>query len=338
MNEPNTVEVPERETLVLVETDAEAEQLIASGERPLQPPQFAKPEAAPPVEDETPPAGEKAPPPEEKAPPAAAQPPEADGKKLQPPQKPSRFERRINELTYKERQANERAAAAETRMELRERELLASTSRVLADRERELIEQKEAAVNAGDMKTYDEVQVKLGKLRELEGYGANPEIPERPNVEKAQAGDLPPDMPPLAPAAQAWLQDNAWFNAEGNQALADKAIKLEQELADEYGARNFRMYVELDRRLAEDAEFAHVLNLQGQDASGQGGTSAEETPPPAAQTPPPANGGDRGAAPPPPTETKNANGLTDYDIQTMRRFNLNPNDPKVRETYLKRKG
>jgi len=307
----NTIEIPEDDKLVLVDTDAEASE-----------PQDASTET-PPAE---PPAADAA-----KPPPEAQPDPDTDAR---PPRRRGKTrDDRIKELTWKAHEAEERAAAAETRLEMRERHLLAQQAKFLQEREAELNALKDEAIKEGDMASYDSINTKLTALQKSEGYGAPVDVPDPPATP-----DPEPATPNVTPATQAWLDENAWFFDTANAGLAQKAIAIEQELADKYG-RGFQLYKALDEKLESDPDFSAIYgrddSLAGDDSAGQGKTN-----PPPKSTPEarPVRGGDRGEAPPE-TQTKaDEHGLTEHDKAVMRRFNLDPNDPDVRKSYLKRKG
>jgi hypothetical protein len=243
------------------------------------------------------------------------------------------YQKRLNELVRQKHEAEERAAAAEARAELLEQRRLEaekgaheSTTSLLKQREQELIERRRIAEEVGDMKSYSEVSDELFKVRGR--MSDKPAEADKPAPKKVAP-------PPIAPEATAWLETNAWFNDPKNDHLAAEVERIEGELIRRgYNLNNpdqaKRLYAEIDRRIRQFPEFDSVLGVAEEEQEEQEHKEPEKKPVPRSHIAPPSRGGE---AP----QRQKAGELTQHDIRAIKTFGLNPEDPKVRAAYLKRK-
>ncbi len=139
-------------------------------------------------------------------------------------------------------------------------------------------------------------------------------------------------------AAAAWLESNGWYKDEANAHLAKKAQRIERELTDAGMKLGPELYKKLDEKLAADDDFATVLGTGGEE---EGGEEEEEQAPDkrlnGAEQRPRRTVGSSSSGGEPPAVPQRKGALSKYDVETMRRFKLDPNDPGHRKAYLARK-
>jgi len=241
---------------------------------------------------------------------------------------------RVNTLTRERRTAEETAAAALARKELLEEEnqrlreqLAAKLTETLAEREAKAIAKRDLASEEHDLKAFAEAQDELAAIRsERDRQTAPPPRQEPPPQPE-------PKSEGMHPAAVSWLERNEWFTKPENAVLVEEVVRLQNQMLRQGKQLSDEFYQQIDEILAERPEFDAVRGVQVDD----------EPPPP----PPPAD--ERRPAPrmpgmppvregtPPPASTARPGALTEHDKSTMRRFGLDPNNPKHRENYLKHK-
>lgn len=250
---------------------------------------------------------------------------EAEAESDEKPQKRRRrnrkdFDKRIAELTKKTHQSDERAAAAQAKLELAEKELAEfragrkpMTVEEMDATEKELLEKKKAAFDEGDLELYDSVQTQLSEIKQ-----------RRESVVKEPEATKQDDQgpPTIDPAAQAWIDRNEWFTKPENAHLGREAELIEKSLREKGYAIGPELYKKLDEELANLPDFDDVLVVA---------TPRQERQQPRRTASRSSNGGE------PPANRANGKGLTKYDIQTMKQYGLDPNDPIERKTYLKYK-
>jgi hypothetical protein len=203
-----------------------------------------------------------------------------------------------------------------------------STKSILTQREQELIEKRRKAEEDGDMAAYsvasDELFDVRGRMREPE-----PE-PERQQAPRKQAPSN--DM---VPEASEWLGANAWFVDQANSHLADEVLRIQAELVTprSHGGRGYdlnnseqakKVYAEIDRRIRELPEFDAVLGIEHEEEAEE----PERKPAPRSHIAPPSRGGEA-------LQRVKPGELGKHDISAIKAAGLDPNDPKVRATYIK---
>lgn len=250
------------------------------------------------------------------------------------------YQKRLNELVRQRHEESEARAAAEAKAELLEQRLREMEQRKggdaknpdeLSQREQELIEKRRRAEEDGDLAAYTEAQDALFEVRlQLRQKGDPAPTPKQ---DAPQQHDAEPAK--MVPEAEAWLQENAWFTEKGNEHLAAEAIRIQDALiAEGHDLRRpedaKRVYAELSRRLRELPEFDAVTGKAHDDDQQEREHRAEQRTTPRNHIAPPSRGGE---APPRPK----AGELTQHDIRAMKMVGIDPNDPKARAAYIKRK-
>ncbi len=235
---------------------------------------------------------------------------------------------RIDEYAKRALTAEERAAAAEAALELANKEKATEPAKKdapeLSERETELALLKKEAIDEGDLDAYDKAQEELYDIRQnrqrQEAEQAKPEA----DTEEANA-----QADPIHPTAEAWITRNQWFQSKDNDYLADQAMRIEARLRlEEKLDVGEKLYERLDEELAKLPEFDYVL---GDVTPAKSEDTADDDDKPKSTVARPSNGAE------PPATPARPGALTKYDIETMRRFGLDHNDPKVRSAYLSRK-
>lgn len=248
------------------------------------------------------------------------------------PKKETRLDKRINELTWKAKSAEEqRAAEAALRQEAEERakaaeERLAELTRAaqessnqqLKQREAELLSARTRAEEDGDLsaitKITDDLMDVRFQLREKPVEAKRPE-PEKVDGEALRRQEQPVEM---HPAARQWVEKNQWISRPENSRLLEIALEIEADLMHSEGyIPGPALYRELTAKLKDHDEFSSVFKKNSQPSA------------PNHIAPPATSSG---------SERSKPGSLTPYDIQAIRMVGLDPNNPRARAAYLKNKG
>lgn len=234
--------------------------------------------------------------------------------------------RETSRLRYKEmdrrmHEASERAAAEAVRNE----QLAEEIKGLLKERADTIAARRRDALESGNTDEFDRLDAELDEVRyKLRQHGEKPAAPER--TERKPAAE-PNDM---HPAARAWIEENDWMSDEEHAELADKAVQIERRLRKEGTPISMKLYRKLDDELSKLPEYRELMGMEPEQ------TESAEGEPPAASRPtrtPVARVTDDT----PPARPAKGVKFTDYDKQTIRSVGLDPDDPKVRAAYLKRK-
>ena len=243
----------------------------------------------------------------------------------------SRRDRRINYLIARAKDAEERAAALEASLELERQEReRAREADTLSDDERSLDEQL-AAIDAQIASESDDpaMQSVLKANRLLLQRERS-----RSRVQKQEVPTKAPSQPSPAqtqvhPAAQDWLQSNAWYqetdeyNRPKHPTLASEATNVYHRLRATYGMDSKELFDELNRELAQLPEFERVLKKP-----------AKPPERPTRQNTAPANVHATDARAPE-NGAARENALDRSDKAKLRALGKDPDDPKVRAAYIK---
>lgn len=224
-------------------------------------------------------------------------------------------QRRLAKATAKQRSAEERAAAAEARNDLLREELERIKNESFESREKAITEKRTAAVTEGDLEIVTQLSDELMNLR-LER--------QKPVVEERKPVQQPPqdDEPNIDPAAQTWLDRNLWYYDPKNAEQARKAEQIQNELLANGWEFSDELYSELDKRLKGAARATEERDPT---------PTGKPTPAKPGHIAAPSPGGDN------PNPKPKAGQFTQRDADVMRTFKLDPNDPKQRAAYLKRR-
>ena len=124
----------------------------------------------------------------------------------------------------------------------------------LQGRRKDLLKQRRAAEEAGDLEKRDDIDEQINDVRLdikiAEHRKANPQ--QAPKQERGREPPAPraPARREPPPGTQAWLDRNSWFRKPGHEAETGAAIALDQALASEgFDASSPDYFTELDRRL-----------------------------------------------------------------------------------------
>lgn len=235
------------------------------------------------------------------------------------------YQKRMNEVIRRAHEAEEREAAVQTRLALAEEELKtlreksgAAAKTSLEQRESSAVERKKLALEKSDFEAYDAAAEELIDIRiQKATQTAEP-------VRRVEAPKVDDDAP--HPSAAAWMSRNEWIRAAGNQALAAEAVRIERRLrTQDRIPLGDDLYKKLDEELAQLPEFDEVRGVAPEEAE-------EEAPKPVAKPRATVAGPSRGGEPP--AKPTRAGALTEHDKANMRRFKLDPSNPKHRDTYL----
>lgn len=245
--------------------------------------------------------------------------------------KKSDYQKRIGELVRARHEAEEARAAAEAKADLLERRLQEAAQGAVSPGddnktdlkrlEQELIEKRKEATADADLEAFAEVNDRLTAVRNKMVRQEAERTKEEP------AAEAPAEM---VPEAKAWLDSNAWFNASGNEHLAGEVLRIERNLLREgYNLKDPQsakeLYNAIDEEIRQRPEFDEVIGVIT-----PSGEAAVRKPQPRSHIAPPSRGGE---AP----ERAKPGELKPQDITAIRRAGLDPNDPKVRATFLKYK-
>ena len=227
-------------------------------------------------------------------------------------------QKRINELVRLRHEADEQRAAAEARAALLEQENKAlaerfntTVAKTVSEKEKELLARKEAARADSDIEALDRANDELWELRLKR---ENKEF----QVEPTRQVERQPE-PNIHPSAAQWLSENSWFSDASNAHLNAEVLRIENELRTTkrlpYGPE---LYKAINERLDELPEFDDVRERK------------QEVVKPKSIVAPPSK---TGVVMP----REKPGVLTEKDKAAILASKLDPNDPKVRDTYLKYK-
>jgi hypothetical protein len=260
-----------------------------------------------------------------------------------------------NKLVREWHESNERAAAAEARNEILEQELEELRNKSVTDddplaalkeKEAELLQQRNEAEGEADLALYSKVNDEYQEVRFKRMQAESDKAPSGDKTDTSKDSKTPEkpssipdeDIPQRAPAADAWIKRNQWFYNPDNAHLASYAERVEAHLRKSGMELGDELYQKLDETLAAMPEFDGLIQLPGkqddsndgiQDEDDEHSANAGQSKP--RHLLPPTPPGTRRSTKPKPGE------LTAYDKQTMRRFNLDPENVKHKAAYLKRK-
>jgi hypothetical protein len=193
-----------------------------------------------------------------------------------------RVQKRINDLTRKRKEAEDRAALAQQENENLKRQLAeqgkgaVERDKVALNTYKSGVEAKLAAAeakfqdafDAGDKAKLLEAQREMSNLTfELNAIKLSP-VPEAPKVEEQKPKAKPQATPDLPEATKDWMNDNPWFGTgEGKDRRATAlAIELSDELiADGMDPTSEEFYQEVNKRLVEELPRAKEL-IEGKKA------------------------------------------------------------------------
>ena len=242
------------------------------------------------------------------------------------------LQERIDKLVRERHESDEARAAAEAKAALLEQQLQEARKGVaqapIDERERAATERKAQALKDMDLAAYDAAMSELMEIR-IERKSAKPEKAER------EERPEPAENDGIHPSAKAWIDRNPWFSDADNRHLVATVAKIEQRLRNEGMQFGDDLYRKIDEELDNAPEFDPVRQP----------AQRREDPPTSAQTDdtPADQPRSRSIVSPPtrgdvsPTPRPRPGALTKYDIETMKIFGLDHNNPKVREAYLARK-
>lgn len=266
--------------------------------------------------------------------------PEQQAETSEPTEKPlSRWDRRINQLMARTKEAEDRAAAAETLLELERERIREAQAASAVDDDERLIEEQIAAIDAQIASEADDpamqTVLKANRLMlQREKSRAKVKQPEdRPQTQPQP----PPQSAQVHPAASEWLQANDWYSATDEYdrpaypTLASEATSLYHSLKSTYVSDSKELFEELNRRLSDLPEFERVLKKAAKPKV-NGDSPAHERP--SRQNTAPANvhADDRGT---PEKGLPRESMLDKHDKAILRAMGKDPDDPKVRSTYIK---
>jgi hypothetical protein len=248
-----------------------------------------------------------------------------------------------NKLVREWHTAHEEAAAQKARAELLEQEVAELKKgqkeapeplQTLQDQQKTLIDQCNLAAEDSDLEAYQTARNELDAVNnQIMEMRFNKPVEEEGQTETPDApGNQEPQAP--HPAAQAWMDQNEWFFNPKNDYLAAYAQKIEFQLREEKGMKmGPKLYEELNRQLAEIPGYEDVIGKRAQQSDADEinqdvGKPKPQGKPKHLMAPSRAGNG--------PTKPKPGE-LTQYDIQTMKRAKLDPNNPDHKAAYLKYK-
>jgi hypothetical protein len=234
-----------------------------------------------------------------------------------------RVQKRISKEVSKRKALEDRLNAVETEKERYARELKEARDKLssyekdadegLDKREAELKARRDAALEQGELTTYNELNDELDEVKWQKRKRAERPVQPEPEHGTREATQ----RPEIAPAAQAWIDRNSdWLQSDEDRKIA--AAKIEKQLvAEGYTYQDPETYKELDRRLAsygsEEAGFEDEVP-----ATPRGATS----------------GVPRDTSSNIPRNRKGV--LTRDDLSRMKRAGFDPSDPSHRKAWLDR--
>ena len=241
---------------------------------------------------------------EEEEPPKSAADDDEDLDSLREPRKDGRrgkynqdkVQKRIDRLTRVAREAEERAERFEKMYAEVKKQHRDSEESSYNDQMKDLESRKAKAVDEGDMEEYDKVATQIMDLRLKQT--SRPAEPKTPP---------PPSEPTYSEAAQDWLDNNSnWFQKDKKRTQF--AIAEEKKLMSEgYEVTDPDTYEELDRRI--EKRFGET---EDKDTSVPRSTRRQ-----------------------PRRKRSNGEGrITKENLETMRKYGMDPNDPKQRAGFM----
>jgi hypothetical protein len=260
-----------------------------------------------------------------------------------------RVQKRINKLTDKvrkfEQETNfwkERVTALEDKASAREfsdfqQQVAYSEAQLAAsyqDTQAAYKRAKEEGDIEGEMKAHDkmlDLRDQLAEKRRLSQAAKEqaekfqqPEKPQPQQPPRESAAEVPADLPD---GTQQWLKANPWFMKGADPTAAKFARELDAALQEEgYTPDDPAMYSELDKRLR--AVVPRVATLVKESP-----TTPAKSLPKARVAGSSADGQRTGT---PGTAAKPARVLTHSDLDSMRKFNMDPRNPSHRKAWLHR--
>ena len=199
-----------------------------------------------------------------------------------------RFQKRIDKLTAKRREAERRANESDARADNLEKRLGAleeSTGRQSAEGfqrrynavKNELLE----ATEAGDTPRQVELQEQLADMRATVRI-AEAQKRNQPTPSESEPVPEEEDAPPLA---YDWWKKNQWFNSTEHRAETAYAREIDAQLdAEGYDKFEPEYYEELDSRL--QSQFPKLYNKEGSKVKDEGSEAEESKPKPKPPTAP----------------------------------------------------
>jgi hypothetical protein len=264
---------------------------------------------------------------------------------LKDEKKPTRKEKRIGQLIFERKQAEERAAAEAAAREVSEQRLRELEARLNDARKRSvetetghLTERIEAAKarrtkasEEADLEAFATANDELIELRIQQDRVNRREIEENQttssNIPTRQ--EQPPDQ--MHPAAEGWLRKNTWYLDPAEKEKAERALAIQNNLLNRGYSFGEDLYQELDKQLEKEFPVGGEEDSDEQTKSKR--KSDEERKKPRKMHSVGSASSDVASRRSKPKPGQ----LTEHDIQAIRMAQLDPNDPKVRETYLKYK-
>ncbi len=251
--------------------------------------------------------------------------------------KPTKYEKRINKLILRAKDAEERLAAAEAALELERQEKEKSKSASDSDDEMSLINaqiediDKQIENESDDAAMQQVLKAQRFMLdREKSRALANK---KKPDEKPPQQEYREPRQQQVHPSAQKWMNSNAWYTDKDDSdrpahpALAYVAEREYAQLRDRMGGDSDELFYELDKRLKEFPEFQRVLSPPKKEEE-----KLPERPSRQNTSPANSNATDTGDE----KETgKREYKLDKHDKAKLRAMKLDPDDPKVRAAYIK---
>lgn len=222
------------------------------------------------------------------------------------------YQKRIDTLTWKNKDSEERAAAAETKLALVEEELRQEKST-------QLLAKRTAALDDGDLEGYAKLN---DDLTDLKLDGAKAEAMTEAQVARPEFAASDDDEGALHESAAAWLKRNAWYSE--NDKLAEAVNQIEATFTGRGVPYGDALYQKIDAVVAADPRFDDVRTP----------TVVDKEPAAPVEKPNMPSGVVVDSVSEQPSKPGR---LSSHDIKTMRTYNLDPNDARHRKTYLKYK-
>lgn len=230
-------------------------------------------------------------------------------------------QRRIDKEVGRRKAIEEELVAVKARNDLLAEELNKKTTEYSDTREKELLKLRADALESGELDKFATLSDELIDLKLLRQKPVVSE--EKPVTKRVEVED---DVPDLHPAARAWIDENGWYNNPKHAERARRAEQIQNDLLSSGYELSDDLYSELDRRLfAQDRPKAQEIEDEI-----PSGTRVKQPAKPGHIAAP--SSADAGTPPKP-----KSGDFTQRDIAVMRMSNLDPNNPKHREAYLKRR-
>ncbi len=224
-------------------------------------------------------------------------------------------QRRVAKEVAKRKSLEEELAATRAQNDLLREKYEKQSTESFETRQKEITEKRTAAVEAGDLDASIQLSDELFALK----LDRQKSVIEEPKyTQKAENND----EDDIHPSAQAWLDRNLWYYDGNSAEKARKAEEIQNELL--VGGMTFsdELYSEVDKRLK--------AQTRSEDIDPAPAPAGKPTPAKPGHLAAPSSGGDDNPKPKP-------NEFTDRDKSVMRQFKLDPDDPKARAAYMKRR-